>query len=126
MLAFGGNNKAAELYGVSKFKVVLASCMIASVLASVAGILAMIRIEAAQPNMGADWMLLSFAAPLIGGTRNSGGKVNVLGTILGAFALTIITNALIHLKVNVLWNELIYGTIILLAVTIDRIRYIRK
>ncbi|MGI6160725.1 MAG: ABC transporter permease [Christensenellales bacterium] len=126
MLSFGANNKAAGLYGVSKFKVVLSANIIAAVLASIAGILAMIRIEAAQPNMGADWMLLSFAAPLIGGTKNSGGKVNVIGAILGAFALTIINNALVHLKVDVYWNELIYGLIILIAVTIDRVRYIRK
>jgi len=126
MLAFGANFKAAELYGVSKFKVVLFSNMLAGFLAGIAGILAMIRIEAAQPNMGADWMLMSFAAPLIGGTRNSGGKVNVIGAILGALALTIISNALVHLKMDVYWKELIYGLIILLAVTIDRIRYIRK
>jgi ribose transport system permease protein len=126
MLAFGANYKAAELYGVSKFKVVLFSNIVAGFLAGVAGVLAMIRIEAAQPNMGADWMLMSFAAPLIGGTRNAGGKVNVIGAILGALALTIIANALVHLKMDVYWRELIYGIIILLAVTIDRIRYIRK
>lgn len=126
MLAFGANYKAAELYGVSKFKVVLFANILAGLLASLAGILAMIRIEAAQPNMGADWMLMSFAAPLIGGTRNSGGKINVMGAILGALALTIISNALVHLKMDVYWRELIYGLIILLAVTIDRVRYIRK
>lgn len=126
MLAFGANYKAAELYGVSRFKVVLFSNIVAGLLAGLAGILAMIRIEAAQPNMGADWMLMSFAAPLIGGTRNSGGKINVIGAILGALALTIISNALVHLKMDVYWRELIYGIIILLAVTIDRIRYIRK
>jgi ribose transport system permease protein len=126
MLAFGANYKAAELYGVSKFKIVLFVNVLAGFLAGIAGILAMIRIEAAQPNMGADWMLMSFAAPLIGGTRNSGGKVNVIGAILGALALTIISNALVHLKMDVYWRELIYGIIILLVVTIDRIRYIRK
>ena len=126
ILAFGANNKAAQLYGVSKFKVVLWGSIIAGVLASIAGILAMIRIEAAQPNMGADWMLMSFAAPLIGGTLLTGGRVNVIGAIFGAFALTIITNALVHLRVDTYWNELIYGIIILLAVTIDRLRYIKK
>ena len=126
ILAFGANNKAAELYGVSKFEVVLVANIIAGLLASVAGLLAMIRIEAAQPGMGSDWMLMSFAAPLIGGTRNEGGKVSLLGAVLGAFALTIITNALVHLRVDVYWNELIYGIIIILAITLDRIRYIRK
>ena len=126
ILAFGANNKAAELYGVSKFKVVLSANIIAGLLASVAGILAMIRIEAAQPGMGKDWMLMSFAAPLIGGTRNEGGKVSLLGAVLGSLALTIISNALVHLAVDVYWNELIYGLIIIIAVAIDRVRYIKK
>lgn len=126
ILAFGASDKAAGLYGVSKFKVVLLACIIASVIAALAGLLAMMRIEAAQPNMGGDWMLISFAAPLIGGTRNTGGKVNVFGAILGALAITIINNALIQLKVDVYWNQLIYGIIILIAVTMDKVRYIKK
>lgn len=124
ILAFGANNKAAELYGVSKFRVVITTNVISGVLASLAGVLSMIRIEAAQPNMGADWLLMSFAAPLIGGTLLSGGRINVAGAVLGAVALTIIKNALIHLKVDTYWNMLIYGLIILLAVTIDRLRYV--
>ncbi len=126
ILAFGANNKAAELYGVSKREVVYVANIIAGLLASIAGILALIRIEAAQPNMGSDWMLMSFAAPLIGGTRHEGGKVSLLGAVLGALALTIITNALIHLRVDVYWNELIYGIIIILSVTLERVRYIKK
>lgn len=126
ILAFGANYKAAEMYGVSKLKVVMTASVISGVLASVAGLLAMIRIEAAQPNMGADWLLMSFAAPLIGGTILTGGKVNVIGAVLGAVALTIISNALIHLKVDTYWSMLIYGLIILMAVSIDRFRYWRK
>lgn len=126
ILAFGANSKSAELYGVSKFKVVVISSIIAGVLAAVAGLMALIRIEAAQPSMGSDWMLLSFAATLIGGTRLSGGKVNVIGVIVGAAALTIINNSLIHLQVNVYWNALIYGLVILLASSMDRIRNFKK
>ena len=126
ILAYGANHKAALLYGVSKFKVVLLSNIIASIVAAIAGMLAVVRIEAAQPNMGAEWMLMSFAATLIGGTSLVGGKNNTLGTIFGAATLTIISNALVHLKVDVYWNSLIYGVIILLSVTVDRFRYIRK
>ncbi len=72
--------------------------------------------------MGADWMLLSFAAPLIGGTKLTGGRVNVFGCLLGAIALTIIANGLVHLAVDVFWNMLIYGSVILFSVMIDQIR----
>lgn len=126
ILAFGANSKSSELYGVSKFKVVVISSVIAGVLAAIAGLMALIRIEAAQPSMGSDWMLLSFAATLIGGTRLAGGRVNVVGVIVGGAALTIINNSLIHMQVNVYWNALIYGLVILLASSMDRLRYINK
>ncbi len=119
-LAFGANPKAAELYGISKFRVVLYASIIAALVAAIAGMIAMIRIKTAQPNMGSDWMLLSFAAPLIGGTKLNGGKVNVAGCLLGAIALTIISNGLVHLAVDVFWNTLIYGTVILLSVMVDQ------
>ena len=126
ILAYGANSKAAEIYGVSKFKVVFFSSIIAGAIAALAGLLGMIRIRAAQPNMGSDWMLMSFAAPLIGGTVLTGGKVNVFGTVIGALALTIISNGLVHLAVDVYWNTLIYGCVIMLAVSLDQLRHFTK
>lgn len=121
ILAYGANNKASQIYGVSKFRVVITSNILSGGVAAIAGMVALIRVQTAQPNMGSDWLLLSFAAPLIGGTKLSGGKVNVFGCILGALALTIISNGLVHLAVNVLWNTLIYGSVILLSVMLGRI-----
>jgi len=126
ILAYGANSKSSTLYGISKFKVVLISNLIAGIIAAIAAMMTLIRIEVAQPSMGSDWMLLSFAATLIGGTRLAGGKVNVYGVIMGAFALTIINNALVHLNADVYWNKLIYGIVILLACTIDRLRYMKR
>lgn len=122
VLAFGANPKAAQLYGISKLKVLMAVNITAAILASVAGLIVVMRINAAQPDIGSEWMLLSFAAPLIGGTRLAGGKVNILGAVLGAVVLTIVTNALVHLKVDVYWNQLINGLIIFSVVAVDRIR----
>jgi ribose transport system permease protein len=126
ILAFGANWKASQLYGVSKFKIVLLSNIIASIIAAIAGLLVVMRVGTAQPDIGNDWMLQSFAVPLIGGTRQDGGKVNVFGVILGGIVLTIITNALVHLKVDVYWNELINGIMILAIVALDRIRSIKE
>lgn len=123
ILAYGSNPKASGLYGISKFKVVMFSNMIAGFLAASAGMIALIRIQAAQSNMGTDWMLISFAGPLIGGTKLDGGRINVLGAIIGGIVLTIIANGLVHLAIDVYWNKLIYGCVILLAVAIDRLRY---
>ncbi len=122
ILAFGANPRAAEIYGISKLRVVVFANVAASLIAAFAGMIALIRIKTAQPNMGADWMLLSFAAPLIGGTKLTGGTVNVLGCALGALSLTIISNGLVHLGVDVFWNTFIYGTVILLTVLFERLR----
>ena len=122
LLAFGANYKAAELYGVSKFKVVCIGCTLAGFFSGAGGLLGLIRIQAAQPNMGNDWMLLAFAATLIGGTSLTGGRVNVLGTILGAFALVIIDNALVYLIIDTYWTQLIYGLLVLGAVSLELVR----
>jgi ribose transport system permease protein len=126
ILAYGANYKASLLYGVSKFQVVLFSCLIAGLIAGFAGLMGLIRVQTAQPNMGADWMLMSFAATYIGGTSPSGGRVSIVGTIIGAFALTIIDNALVYLMVDTYWNQLIYGLVILIAVSIKLLRKLRK
>ncbi|WP_122643488.1 ABC transporter permease [Luxibacter massiliensis] len=126
ILAFGANPKAAELYGISRFKTIMAVNIIASIIAAIAGMLVVMRVGSAQPDIGSDWMLQSFAAPLIGGTRQAGGKVDVFGVVLGALVLTIIENALVHLGVDVYWTELINGIVIIGIMALDRIRDMKK
>ena len=126
ILAFGANPKAAELYGISRFGTIMRVNILASVIAAVAGMMVVMRVGTAQPDIGSDWMLQSFAAPLIGGTRQAGGKVNVFGVILGALVLTIIENALVHLSVDVYWTELINGVVIIVIMALDRLRSMKK
>ena len=71
-------------------------------------------------------MLFSFAAPLIGGTRMEGGRVDVGGAFLGGLLLAIVSNGVVHLQVNVYIVEMLEGIIILLAVGLDRIRLLRE
>lgn len=122
ILAMGSNMHAAELYGISIRKTVIIANIISGVLAASAAILLVARIGSAQTDIGKDWMLFSFAAPIIGGTRQAGGKVNVFGAVLGALILLVIQNGLVHLSIDIYWMTFIQGFIILLAVAIDRIR----
>ncbi|MBP1933308.1 ABC transporter permease [Ammoniphilus resinae] len=126
ILALGGNLKCAELSGILVQRTVLITHVISAVLASVAAILLVARLTSAQPDIGNDWMLFSFAAPLIGGTRLMGGKVSVSGTVLGALLLALISNGLVHLNLDIYWMTFIQGMIILAAVSIDRIRVVRE
>lgn len=124
ILAVGGNSRAAELSGISINKVTIASNVISGVLAAIAAMIVLARLGSAQPTVGEEWLLFSFAAPLIGGTRLDGGRVNILGTVLGAVLLSLVANSLVHLSVSVYWVTFINGLIIIAAVGIERIRTI--
>lgn len=124
ILAIGGNLRAAELSGVPINRVVITAHILSGLLAASAGILLVSRLGSAHPDVGKDWMLASFAAPIIGGTRLAGGKVSVVGAVLGAILLALIADGLIFLKIDIYWNTLIQGLIILGAVSLDRLRMI--
>lgn len=125
ILSIGGNAHAARLSGISIKAVVLKANIISGIIAAGAAIMLTARMGSAQPTAGSDWMLFSFAAPIIGGTSLSGGKVSTFGAILGAILLTEITNGLVHLNVDVYYTTLIQGLVIFAAVSIDRIRTVR-
>jgi ribose transport system permease protein len=122
ILAFGANVRAAELAGVPLGRVQVAIYSLSGFLAAWAAVLLVARLGDADPAVGKDWLLVSFAAPVIGGTRLSGGYVSVTGTVLGALLLGILVNGLVHWNVNVFFVQLISGAIILAAGGIERIR----
>ena len=113
ILAVGGNLKAAELSGVPVNRIVLIAFMLSGLLSGIAAILLIARLGSAQVDVGSDWMLASFAAPIIGGTRLAGGKITVVGTLLGSILLALISNALVFLNIDVYWTVFIQGLIIL-------------
>lgn len=126
VLAVGANPKAAELSGINVKKVIFIKHILSAVLASCAGILFSTRLGSIGSDIGGDWMLFSFAAPLIGGTRMEGGRVDVTGAFLGGLLLAIVSNGVVHLQVNVYIVELLQGLIILIAVGLDRVRLLRE
>lgn len=126
VMAIGANQKAAELSGINVKKVMLLKHVLSAVIAACAGILFSTRLGSIGSDIGGDWMLFSFAAPLIGGTRMEGGRVDVLGAFLGGLLLAIVSNGVVHLQVNVYIVELLEGIIILIAVGMDRIRLLRE
>lgn len=126
ILAVGANPKAAELSGINVKRVIFVKHILSAVLASCAGILFSTRLGSIGSDIGGDWMLFSFAAPLIGGTRMEGGRVDVTGAFLGGLLLAIVSNGVVHLQVNVYIVELLQGIIILIAVGLDRIRLMRE
>jgi ribose transport system permease protein len=96
------------------------------VLAATAGMLAVARLQLGQPTIGDDWLILSFAAPVIGGAILAGGHVSVIGTCLGVVIVTLINNALVLFGIDPFFVQLLLGALILAAVVVNRWRERRR
>jgi ribose transport system permease protein len=126
ILAAGGNPHAAELGGVDVNGAVVWAHAISGVLAAVAGMMVVARLQIGQPTIGGDWLITSFAAPVIGGALLQGGHISVTGTVLGVVVIAIITQALVLFGVDPFAVQIALGLLILWAVGIDRVRAWRQ
>lgn len=126
IIAAGANPKAAELSGIDVGRTVIVAHALSGALAGLAGLMLAARNGAALPSMaghiGMSWLLPAFLAPVLGGTLLTGGVLSVLGTVLGAAMVTIITNGLLQLQVGEFWVQTFLGLILLAAVLLDRVR----
>ena len=122
LLATGGNINTARLSGINTKKIIILANILSGLFASLAGILWISRLGSAQPATGSDWMIISFAVAVIGGTSLSGGAISSLGLLFSGFLITMIKNALVIVGVNVYFEQTFLGLIILLAVSVDSIR----
>ena len=126
MLAAGANPKAAELSGIRTGRMITACHALTGALAGLAGLMLTARTGAAIPSMagqlGQDWLLPAFLAPVLGGTLLSGGRVSVVGTLLGAAFVTVMTSGLLLMRVGEFWILACLGTMLLLAVLTDKTR----
>ncbi|SDZ55601.1 ABC transporter permease [Herbiconiux ginsengi] len=122
----GSNQKAARLSGISVTRVQIAVYITASLLAAFAGILSLARFGVATPQMGVGIELQVIAAAVIGGAAIGGGSGSIFGSVLGVVLLSLINNSLVLLGVSVNWQNVVFGGILLLAVSIDQLSRRRR
>ncbi|SCK39898.1 ribose transport system permease protein [Variovorax sp. HW608] len=120
--ALGSNEEAARLSGVNVdfWKIVVYT--MSGGICGVAGLLIASRLNSAQPALGQGYELDAIAAVVIGGTSLSGGTGTIVGTIIGAFIMSVLTNGLRILSVAQEWQTVVTGVIIILAVYTDILR----
>jgi ribose transport system permease protein len=120
--ALGSNEEAVRLSGVnvSFWKIVVYT--VSGAICGIAGLLIASRLNSAQPALGQGYELDAIAAAVIGGTSLSGGTGTVLGTIIGAFIMSVLTNGLRIMSVAQEWQTVVTGAIIILAVYTDILR----
>lgn len=120
--ALGSNEEASRLSGVSVERWKIAVYTVCGLFAGLAGVLIAARLNSAQPSLGQGYELDAIAAAVIGGTSLSGGEGSILGTVIGAFIISTLTNGLRILSVPQEWQIVVTGGIVILAVYLDVVR----
>lgn len=124
--ALGSNEEAVRLSGVNvdRWKIIVYT--FSGGICAIAGLLIASRLNSAQPALGQGYELDAIAAVVIGGTSLSGGVGTILGTIIGAFIMSVLINGLRILSVAQEWQMVLTGLIIILAVYTDNLRRNKK
>ncbi|SNY72215.1 ABC transporter permease [Pantoea sp. GL120224-02] len=120
ILAVGGNEEAARVAGVPVKRTKVTVFIISGTLASLASLILIGRLGAAEPTIGNLWELDAIAAAAIGGASLMGGKGSIVGTIIGAIILGALRNGLTLLNIQAFYQLLATGLIIIIAMLIDR------
>lgn len=125
VFAIGSNEQTARLCGVRVERAKLSIYALASATAGLAAILQFAYLGMGDPTTAEGYELKVIAAVVIGGASLTGGEGSILGTLVGAFIMTVVDNGCTKLGLENWVQEIVTGAIILVAVAIDRIRHRR-
>ena len=117
--AVGSNPLAAQLAGIRVNRIIFLVFVLSGALYGMGGVMWVSRYANAANNTGAETMLQSVAAAVIGGVSIFGGTGTLPGVLLGSFLLGIINNAVNLVGISPFWKQVLYGVVILLAVIAD-------
>lgn len=119
IISVGGNENAAKMAGINTVFTKIVAYSFCGLMSGVGGILLTSRVQSGLANLGDGLQMEAIAAAVIGGTSLSGGKGNVLYTIVGACIIGVINNGMDLLRVNMYWQDIVSGIVIMLAVFLD-------
>lgn len=120
--AVGGNPQAARLTGIPVPLILIFVYGVSGALSGLAGAMSASRLYSAQGQLGIGYELDAIAAVILGGTSFSGGIGTVFGTLVGALIIAVLNNGLTLMNVSFYWQLVIKGAVIILAVTLDKLR----
>ena len=122
LLATGSNAEAARLSGIDTKRMIVVAHVLSGCFAVTAAIMWASWGGNAAPQTGDDWLIISFAVAIIGGTGLKGSLISPLGIFMGAIIFKLIQHSLVILKVNDNYSNTLLGALILLAIVVDRAR----
>ncbi len=121
--AVGGNAEAARLSGIKVWVVLLFVYAVSGLLAGLGGVMSSARLYAANGlQLGQSYELDAIAAVILGGTSFVGGTGSIVGTLVGALIIAVLSNGLVLLGVSDIWQYIIKGLVIIGAVALDSYR----
>ncbi len=120
VLATGGNRMSAAYTGINTKKIVFSVFVFSGVCAALAGMLYTGIMHAGRYSFGDGDEMDVLAAVIIGGTALSGGKGSVIGTVVGAVLVSMISNGLVLMGLEIAQQNILSGVIIILAVALSR------
>lgn len=126
MYAIGVNETAARLAGIKVRRVKMIAFIVCGFLCSLAGVLMTASMRTGSPTIGNDYGMMSIASVCLGGASLSGGKGNSLNTLLGVLLVTLIDNGMTIIAIDAFWRNVVFGALIILAISITSDRRDRR
>ena len=120
--AIGGNVRAAELSGINIRVYIVGAYVFSAIITSIAALLITARLETGEPNVGANFPLLSIAACAIGGVSLLGGVGRVQNVVLGAFFIILIQNGMNLMRVGSYLQMVVIGVLLIVAISAEYFR----
>jgi ribose transport system permease protein len=126
LIAIGTNERAARISGIETKPYRMATLAVSGFLAGIAGLFNASYLAAADPNAGTGLELSAIAAAVIGGTSLMGGRGSVIGAFIGVLIIAILQSGLAQIGLTEPVKRMITGTVIIVAVLLDRWRAKRR
>ena len=119
--AMGSNPDAARLGGIPVDRTRILVLVLMGAVAGLTGAMFLGFREAIDPVTGGDYLLPVVAAVIIGGTPLSGGRGTIVGAVVGALIIQVITTGILFLGVDAKWSTFVTGAVIIVAVAVDQL-----
>jgi ribose/xylose/arabinose/galactoside ABC-type transport system permease subunit len=120
IFALGNNPVAARYAGIATDRYIMFVYAVAGLLAALAGMILVARLNSAQPTAGLGYEFDAIAAVVVGGTSFAGGEGGLGGTLLGALVIAVLNNGLNLLNVSSFYQPVVTGVVIALALLLYR------
>jgi len=120
--ATGGNKEAARLAGINVKGVTMTVFAISGVMASIAAMIAVSRLDAGQPQIGYEYEIHTIAAVVLGGTLLTGGRGLMIASFIAMLILQVVSNGMVLMRVSFFWQEVVVGLVFIAVVAVRTVR----